>query len=94
MTGGRAVQPNLAYADVPLGHSAPHGFDDVPRFHLQRGETPAAVDGDGLSQDGVQALHLLPVQHAVSAALPLLPLLVHVFRRVNEEFNEAHQTDS
>ncbi len=54
-----------------LLHAAPDHLDDVPRLHLQSGEVPAAVDGDGAGEDGVQALHLFPVKHAEVDALPV-----------------------
>ena len=39
-------------------------LDDLPGLHGQRGEVSAAVDRDALPQDGVQAPHLIPGQHA------------------------------
>ena len=47
-----------------VGRTAGSHLDDLPGLHGQRGEVPAAVDGDALSQDGVQAPHLIPRQHA------------------------------
>ena len=89
VAGRGAVQPHLPDMYPLLLHAAPDHLDDVPRLHLQRGEAPAAVDGDGAGEDGVQPLHLLPVEHAQADALPVraavsraaLDALVHVDKR-------------
>ena len=39
-------------------------LNDLSGLHGQRGEVSSAVDGDALSQDGVQAPHLIPRKHA------------------------------
>lgn len=54
--------------DLFLLHPTAHHFDYLPRLHLQGGEVSAAVDRDGLGEDGVQPLHLLPAEDANVAA--------------------------
>ena len=44
-------------------------LDDLARLDGQRGEVPAAVNRHALPEDGVQALHLIPRQHAVAPTL-------------------------
>lgn len=39
-------------------------LNDLAGAHGQRWEVSSAVDGDGLPQDRVQPLHLIPRQHA------------------------------
>lgn len=41
-----------------------HYLDDLARLHGQSGEVAPAVDGHSLPEDRVQALHLIPRQHA------------------------------
>lgn len=41
-----------------------HYLDDLARLHGQSGEVSPAMDGHSLPQDRVQALHLIPRQHA------------------------------
>lgn len=60
---GTAAEPRVPPRCPPGSH-----LHDGPGPHGQRGEVASAVDGDGLAQDLVQPLHLLPCQHA--EALP------------------------
>ena len=41
-----------------------HYLDDLARLYGQSGEVAPAVDGHSLPEDRVQALHLIPRQHA------------------------------
>lgn len=89
VAGRGAVEAHLPDMYPLLLHAAPDHLHDIPRLHLQRREAPAAVDGDGAGEDGVQPLHLLPVEHAEVDALPVraavgrgrLNTLVHVDQR-------------
>ncbi|KAF3841189.1 hypothetical protein F7725_007051 [Dissostichus mawsoni] len=62
VAGRRAVEPYISHLDVSFHQTIPNHTDDVFRSHLQCGEVSSSMDGDNLSQDFVQSLHLLKGQ--------------------------------
>lgn len=54
-----------------LLHAASDYLDDISWLHLQGREAPSPVNGDGAREDGVQSLHLFPVEHAEVDAVPV-----------------------
>lgn len=72
-----------------LLHAASDHLDDISWLHLQGREAPSPVNWDGAREDGVQPMHLLPVEHAevdalsvrVAVSCSALSALDHVDRR-------------